>query len=138
MNVGTFLSRLAKVRKTGSDRWLACCPAHDDKRPSLSIRAEGERLLIHCWAGCPVELILTACGASWDDVMPEKALDHSVKPIRRPYPAADVLEAISNELLIVATAAGRLANGIEPTDAERGRLQVAAGRILEARRIANA
>ena len=35
------------------DSWIARCPAHDDSRPSLSIRdgAEG-KVLVHCHAGC--------------------------------------------------------------------------------------
>ena len=28
---------LVKIKKTGSDKWQACCPAHDDSHPSLSI-----------------------------------------------------------------------------------------------------
>jgi hypothetical protein len=38
--------------------FIACCPAHADRSPSLSIR-EGEdgRSLIHCFAGCSVEAI---------------------------------------------------------------------------------
>jgi len=38
MAIDALLSRLAKARQSGTGRWVACCPAHDDKRPSLSIR----------------------------------------------------------------------------------------------------
>ena len=32
----------------------ACCPAHDDRKPSLSIRqADGGKLLVKCHGGCP-------------------------------------------------------------------------------------
>ncbi|TPE53224.1 DUF7146 domain-containing protein [Amaricoccus solimangrovi] len=39
----------------------ACCPAHEDKHPSLSIGigADG-RLLLHCFAGCSFEAIVAA------------------------------------------------------------------------------
>jgi len=39
-------------RRCGSG-WVARCPAHEDRRPSLSIRdGDGERVLVHCHAGC--------------------------------------------------------------------------------------
>jgi hypothetical protein len=32
---------------------MACCPAHDDRNPSLSVRrAPDGRVLVHCFAGC--------------------------------------------------------------------------------------
>lgn len=31
---------------------LCCCPAHDDRRPSLSIRQGHKGILVHCFAGC--------------------------------------------------------------------------------------
>src|SRR4051794_39742070 len=39
-------------RKAGAS-WMAPCPAHNDREPSLSIKdANGEKLLVHCFAGC--------------------------------------------------------------------------------------
>ncbi|BCO30638.1 hypothetical protein TspCOW1_07410 [Thiohalobacter sp. COW1] len=52
----------------GADRWMACCPAHDDKSPSLSIRNTGDRVLVFCFAGCCPEDILTAVGLTWRDL----------------------------------------------------------------------
>ena len=37
-NINNLLSRLDKVRQSGPDSWMACCPAHEDKSASLSIR----------------------------------------------------------------------------------------------------
>lgn len=31
---------------------MCCCPAHDDRSPSLSIRQGDRGLLVHCYAGC--------------------------------------------------------------------------------------
>jgi putative DNA primase/helicase len=49
-----------KGHKCGNG-WTACCPAHDDHDPSLSIR-EGDagRALLHCFAGCRQEDIIAA------------------------------------------------------------------------------
>ena len=32
---------------------MACCPAHEDRRPSLSITPGRKAVLYHCFAGCP-------------------------------------------------------------------------------------
>ena len=46
------LPKLRKVRAT-SDGWGACCPAHEDENPSLSIAAgDGGKILLYCHAGC--------------------------------------------------------------------------------------
>lgn len=49
------IARALKGHRSGKS-WLAKCPCHDDKRPSLSI-TEGEdgRLLLNCFAGCEFE-----------------------------------------------------------------------------------
>src|ERR1700678_3711778 len=53
------------ARRIRSDRWIAKCPAHADRAPSLTI-AEGRegRVLLHCFAGCPIEAILLHAGMS--------------------------------------------------------------------------
>jgi hypothetical protein len=43
--------------------WSFCCPCHDDRVPSASIRNDG---LVTCFAGCPraevtAELVLSIC-----------------------------------------------------------------------------
>ena len=46
------LSRLDGVKKVASG-FLARCPAHPDRTPSLSVREGVDgRVLLHCWAGC--------------------------------------------------------------------------------------
>ena len=47
-------------RRAGSG-WMARCPAHDDRTPSLSIgEAEGGKVLVHCHAGCNQERVIAA------------------------------------------------------------------------------
>jgi hypothetical protein len=52
--------------------WASRCPAHDDRRPSLSI-SEGDdgRALIKCHAGCTVDAICKAVGMQVADLMPK-------------------------------------------------------------------
>jgi len=44
----------------GANGGLCRCPAHDDRTPSLSVRAGRARLLLHCFAGCTAGDILRA------------------------------------------------------------------------------
>ena len=56
-------SRVAEAlnARPSGDGWIACCPAHDDRNPSLSI-SEGDdgRPLMHCFAGCPQDAVIEA------------------------------------------------------------------------------
>ena len=63
MTTDDILARLDRVRK-GTRGWIARCPAHLDRTPSLSI-AEGEKgVLLKCFAGCAVEDIAESIGLS--------------------------------------------------------------------------
>jgi hypothetical protein len=55
-----IVSLLSAVRSHGDNRWIACCPAHDDKSPSLTIKQTNHRVLIRCFAGCEIADICTA------------------------------------------------------------------------------
>ena len=67
--VARLLGRLEGVRKIGGKQWMACCPAHDDDKPSLhvSVGREG-RALVCCQAGCPYEKVLAAVGLRAGDL----------------------------------------------------------------------
>lgn len=61
--VQNILARLGDAKPSGTDRWQAKCPAHEDTTPSLSIkRGEDGRALLHCHAGCSVERICAQLG----------------------------------------------------------------------------
>lgn len=133
-----FIDRLDKPRKTGPDSWICRCPAHEDKSPSMTVRQlDDGRTLLHCFAGCSVENILGALGLTFDALFPPKPLGDRVAPLRKPFPAADALEAVAQEALIAQIAASRQARGETLTREDRARLRIAAGRIEDARRLAN-
>lgn len=67
ITLAEFLQCFAGVRRTGNG-FLALCPAHDDRNPSLSITPAEDRLLLHCFAGCSVEAITAAIGLSLSDL----------------------------------------------------------------------
>lgn len=47
------------AQRSGSG-WIARCPAHDDRNPSLSIHHKNGRVLLHCHAGCRQEEVFAA------------------------------------------------------------------------------
>ena len=65
--VEDLLSRLENVKSRGT-RWSACCPAHADTTPSLSI-SEGQRgILLKCWSGCSITEICAALAIKQSDL----------------------------------------------------------------------
>ena len=134
--LSNFISRLEKVRKTGPGRYVACCPAHEDKSPSMTIRElDDERVLLHCFSGCSIHEIVRAVGLTLTDLFPREP-GHHCPPERRPFPAVDVLKAIGFESLVVCAAAVTMISGEPFTPADRERLVLAASRIQEAMTIA--
>ncbi|MBU6994035.1 hypothetical protein [Ferrovum myxofaciens] len=123
-----FVERLQKVRRTGPGKWLACCPAHDDRSPSLAIReADDGRILVHCFSGCSVQEIVGALGLELSDLFPPRDINH--KPEARPFPAADILKAIAFEATVAGLAIGHFLDGKPFGQPERDRLLVAVNRI---------
>ncbi len=72
MDINNVLSRLSKVRKTGNNQWMACCPAHDDKSPSLGINLGSEKITMNCLAGCDFPDVLAAIDLSFTDLYPPR------------------------------------------------------------------
>jgi hypothetical protein len=70
MNLEVILDRLQGVKRSGPG-WMARCPAHDDKNPSLSLREENGKVLLHCFAGCTVEAICAASEIEVRDLFSE-------------------------------------------------------------------
>src|SRR5262249_41514862 len=64
-----FLALLRNVRRTSETSAQACCPAHDDHDPSLSVSLRDDgKILGHCHKGCEIEQILGAVGWSARDL----------------------------------------------------------------------
>jgi hypothetical protein len=133
MSIDTLLSRLTEAKRTGDGRYLACCPAHLDKRPSLAVRElDDERVLIHCFAGCSVEEVLHAVGLEFDALFPESPIGQCLHPERHPFSAKDILEAVRHETLIVSVAASTIAHGKTLVKDDYERLILASRRLQTA------
>lgn len=77
-----LVDQLDKVVSIGPNRWKACCPAHADKSPSLSIKQlEDGRVLLHCFAGCSAEEVVGSVGFDMQDLFPDTEKNYrSVMP----------------------------------------------------------
>ena len=68
MTTAEILSQLEPATKT-RDGWQACCPAHKDKTPSLTIATGDDgRTLLYCQAGCKTEAVCAALGLTLADL----------------------------------------------------------------------
>lgn len=133
--IETFLQNLTKVRGRNG-RWTACCPAHNDKSPSLAIRLTDDgRILIHCFGGCSVHSIVTALGMDLTDLFPPR--DGEYRALKSVFTAADLLRVIAFESSIVYLVASDIARGKEISSDDIERVKLASERIEEARRYAN-
>lgn len=128
MDVNDLVARLEKSKRTSRDSWIACCPAHNDRTPSLTIRAlDDGRILIHCFSGCGAADVMAAIGLETADLFPEPL--GNLDRVRQPFSPADVLRALRHEAAIVALASADLAEG-KPVDRQRAWL--ASERIADA------
>lgn len=131
-----ILERVAGVKQTGAGRWIARCPAHEDKSPSLSIReTDHGRVLLHDFGGCETGDVLAAIGLSFTDLF-DKPLDHYLPPIRGGFNARELLELNAHECTVAAMLADKAVAGtLTPEDAQR--LVQAAARLGKAQVLAN-
>lgn len=91
MTAPDLLAQLDRVTRAGSG-WIARCPAHEDRSPSLSVRQGDEgRVLLHCHAGCTPEGILRALGLKLADLFPPKH-GHCAPSAPARTPKADLQE----------------------------------------------
>lgn len=127
-NLGLIISQLSKVKPNGRGQYIACCPSHNDKHPSLAIRhTDDGKILLKCFSGCSAHEIVNSIGLSLTDLFPTQS-NYSA-PIKNPFPASSVLRCIQSEALIVVTAACNMANGVVLLKEDLERLMIAAERI---------
>ena len=110
MVIDNLLSKLDKVKPTGNGKYLACCPAHPDKSPSLAIKkTDDEKLLLHCFSGCSVIDILAAIGLELSDLMPENPnYQKGNKPPR--FNKYELFDRLIHESIILSLAIRQLLN----------------------------
>lgn len=140
MNIDDLLARLDGVRKTGANHWVAKCPAHTERTPSLSIACgEDGRILLHDFAGCTVHAVLAAMGLEVGDLFEQRmrprtrAERHAAMQAARVGDWQAALNVLAHEATCVQAAAAMLRSGMGLSDKDQQRLAEACQRIEGAR-----
>jgi putative DNA primase/helicase len=121
--VDLFLSRVDKPRRHGKSH-QACCPAHPDKSPSLTIsEADNGDLLLHCFAGCEYRDIMAAVGLTAGDGFVGSLSTEA----KQEYKTQTLTKAKQFEQLIVSAAA----SADEMSDDDVARIALARTRIKD-------
>jgi len=128
MAATSLIERLDGLRETGRGRWIARCPAHDDRSPSLSIRElDDGRVLVHCFAGCEVQNVLDSVGLTFSDLYPDSPISHREGRIN--HNIRDLLLMAQHEAMIVVIAGEDLLKATPLDEADQDRLVTAVSRI---------
>lgn len=130
--INPILERLTKVKRTSSNSWRACCPAHQGTNPTaLTIKEEPDgRILLHCFQGCGASEIIEAIGLDIAELFPEQDFN-TYKPVAKKFYASDILAALRFECQIVAMAAFTLSKGKALPQEDLDRVKLAMDRINE-------
>lgn len=91
------LAALKGVRRSASG-WIALCPAHEDRTPSLSVTTGADgRVLVKCHAGCAFGDVVRAMGLEPGDLFPaplaRPQLVNAADPSRRDVRYFDYVDA---------------------------------------------
>jgi hypothetical protein len=130
--IDNVLARLSKVRQRQPGQWSACCPAHADRGPSLSVRETPEgAVLLHCFAGCSAPAVAAELGLDIADLFPprDKPTGNEPKRIPRLLTAGQALELLDREANLLAVAAANVLHGVALNQNDVVRVIQAAGRI---------
>ena len=130
-DINDLLTRLSNVKQTGAGKWVACCPAHEDRSPSLSIRQADDKILIYCFAGCDVDDVVGSVGMSLSDLMPE-SVGHNHQPTPTVLTAstkAELFDVMVGETAIFMVAARQIAMGVPLSEVDTNRIRLAESRL---------
>jgi hypothetical protein len=101
MTAKEFLARLTHVKQIRPNEWTARCPGHEDTScDSLHITATSEKLLLHDFAGCTVDVITGAVGCTVADLFFRRnglGADRGGRRIVATYQYTDVMGTVVYE-----------------------------------------
>lgn len=117
MSIDVLLGRLQKVRASGDRKWMAACPSHEDRTPSLSIKQlEDGRILIKCHAGCGAADVMASVGLSLADLYQDGAIAHELKGWAQMYTKPENIR--DDALLAIADTARQQGQRLTPKERE--------------------
>ena len=132
MNTQGVLDRLEHVTG-GNGKWMALCPAHKDRSPSLAINETDDRLLLHCFAGCETKYVAAAVGLDMSDLFHQKLTSiRLTEGKRKRYE-----EVLQSERILVAVIDSAEKNERSLTAQERNRRHLGQQRISKIEGVLN-
>ena len=66
-----IINNTKQVQHKGGNQHTGICPCHDDKRNSLMINKDADKIVIYCQAGCDTEKIVDVFGLKMSDLFME-------------------------------------------------------------------
>jgi len=124
LDAEAIASGLHKPKRAGPGKYVACCPAHDDKTPSLSIEnAPDGKILVHCHAGCSQDEVI---GALRNLGLWHKQSRQRIKSLKN----QGMKEEIRRNKIILALARSEYEQDVVHTELDRARIKRAI-RFLE-------
>jgi len=117
MNLNELLSCLDKVRGNG-EQYMACCPAHDDKSPSLGIKEVDGKILLNCMAGCSIDEITHVLGIEIKDLFVDSSFtDHQKYEYMKTKRMSDLWKILNHELhVLLQTVSNRVSDDVLSKD----------------------
>lgn len=106
-----IVERLHGVWRRG--RGMCCCPAHEDRIPSLSVTLGRTAILFHCFAGCSSEAVMEAL--EQQGVRPTQLFDGATERPLVPADRTDHARAAFRLWLSATSIVGSAARGTSPT-----------------------
>ena len=94
-----IISQLKGVSWSGTTA-NAICPTHEDKKPSLSVTLEADKILIRCHSGCDVRVICESLGIKVSELFIKRSVE--LKHHQRTHvvvPKPEQMEKICSSLL---------------------------------------
>jgi hypothetical protein len=123
--IENFLTRLDKVKQVGNGEWVACCPAHDDKHPSMSVSEKGDTFLVKCHSQhCGGIAIIESVGLTASDFYEKTDLPIHIRATKRKWSPRQICELGGESISSVALLLERLMTiGLEDDEIDILRLE---------------
>jgi hypothetical protein len=109
-------------RKSGF-AWMALCPAHEDREPSLSITdADNGKVLVRCHAGCDQEQVIAALRSRglWMESGPRRFTPFAPRAVATSQPDPDNTKRTDTMLAIWSSATPAGGTLVETSLVSRG------------------
>jgi CHC2-type zinc finger protein len=138
MSADRLLSALERVRAKGESKWVALCPVHAEKTPSLSIDLLPDgTVLAHCFGcGANGQQVAEALGIPVCDLFPARPYDTPSgpggrAPLHRHRHVQNILTAAAHEATVLVVAMEAQRQGQELSREDEDRVFLALHRLRE-------